>query len=882
MRALVVVTRDPLRPAHRRTVSTLRRRRSLAALAPRARAPVICAVNGRWMPRAAWNRRVRDGDVVAFVVLPQGGGGGSDPLRILLSIAIAAYAPVLAGELLGTEAVAAGLSAIGMSSQTFVAIAGAGISMIGNAVVNALIPPAQAPKSHQAGALASPSPTYSLAAQGNTARLGQPIPTLYGRHLVYPDFAARPYVEYAGNEQYLYQLFVVGQGEYELDTLRIEDTDIGNFDEITYEIVPPGSLVTLFPINVVSSIEVAGQEALYATALGPFTASGAGELCDTLGIDVVMPRGLFYANDEGGLDEISTRWKTEARLIDDSGAPLAAWFELATEFHSAGTTTPVRLSYRYGVPLGRYEVRFTRMDIKQTDPRYSHELSWAGLRAYLPGSQDYGALTLIAVRAKATNNLSSQASRRFNLIATRKMQAWSAAGGWAAAAPTRSIAWALADVCRAAYGAGLDDARIDLAALESLDAVWTSRGDTFDGVFDSQGTVMEALSLVARAGRAIPYLQGGIVHFARDAAESLPVAMFTQRNIVRGSFAMDYLMPSEETADAIDVAYFDASTWTRRTVRAQLPGSAAAKPAQRDLFGVTSRDQAWREGMYMAACNRYRRRMLKFETEMEGFIPAPGDLLAVQHDMPSWGQSGEIVAWDEAAKSAIVSDPLDWTAGGAHVLALRRRDGSAAGPYTAVAGVDAYHVTLSDWVAGTDPTPDTGTTRERTHYAFGPSNAQYILARALAIRPRNGERVELAAVVESDYVHTADTGAAPGATAWQLPATATAPVVAGLVARSVPGHPEQMVISWRPAAGADHYLIEQSNGSGAWTRCGEVAAANFTAIALYGANTLVRVAAVGLTRGPWIQVNYDLQSDYFWTSDSALMWTSDSNPMWTF
>jgi hypothetical protein len=89
-------------------------------------------------------------------------------------------------------------------------------------------------------------------------------------------------------------------------------------------------------------------------------------------------------------------------------------------------------------------------------------------------------------------------------------------------------------------------------------------------------------------------------------------------------------------------------------------------------------------------------------------------------------------------------------------------------------------------------------------------------------------------------------------------------------------------LSWQPAAGADHYLIEQSNGDDTWTRTGEVAAANYSAIALYGPATIIRVAAVGLTRGPWVEIGYSGLASYFWTGDANNLWSADVNLMWNY
>lgn len=884
MQALVCTCRDPFRPANHRSVSVVRRRKSLRNLAPRTKSPVICQVNGEWVSRKAWARRLQDGDTVVFVTLPQGGGGGSNPLKMILTLAVAIFAPYAGTAILGINGAAA-IGSLGVS------IFNSAIGVIGSALVNALIPTPKTSTAQTASSLASASPTYSIGAQGNSARVGQPIPVIYGRHMVFPDFAAMPYVEYAGNEQYLYQLFCIGQGDYDLESIRVEDTPISSFSEITYETVRPGEAVTLFPTRVITSEEVAGQEALTSTVLGPFVANDSGTVANKIAVDVVMPRGLYYANDSGGLSAVSISWTAEAQLINDDGAAIGSWFTLGAHTVTAATMTPQRKSYSYTVADGRYQVRLTRTDTKQTGSRYGHELDWAGLRTYLPGSQNYGDVTLVAMRLRATNNLSSQAARKINMIVTRKLQTWHPVVGWSDVSATRSIAWAIADICRSSYGGQLPDNRIDLQGLYDLDQAWTTRGDHLDCVFDSQSTVMEALSLVTRSGRAVPYMQGGILHAVRDSAASIPVAMFSQRNIVKGSFSVEYLMSSEDTADAVDVTYFDSAIWGERTVRATLPSGTSAKPAAVKLFGVTSRQQAWNEGMYIAACNRYRRRILSFTTEMEGFIPTIGDLIAVQHDMPKWGQSGEIVAFDQVTKEAILSEPLDWSLFGAKVLAFRGRDGKPRGPFTATAGTDEHRVILSDWaLAGeywsdgaTDKNiPDVSGNRERSHFAFGIANEQYIRARMVTMRPKSSETVEIIAVVESDYVHDADTGTAPGESAWQLPSKFTSPVVARLTARSVQGFPDQMILSWQPAAGASHYLIEQSSGDETWTRVGESSAATYSCFALYGAGTLVRVAAVGMTRGAWVTCAYGSLADYMWAGDSALMWAGDTKTMWRY
>lgn len=1042
MRATLLTCRDPFNPC-RREHAVIRRRRKIGNLAPRTAQPCIAYHNGRVILRREWHRRVNHGDVVAFVVLPTGGGGGKNPLQALLSLALMAVSGPIAGALLGE---AGAINVIG--SITLKTIVGGAISMVGNALVSHAFagrPANPSSLSAPGGSIPAASPTYNIAAQGNAARLEAAVPVQYGRMPAYPDLAAQPYAEYVGNEQYLYQLLCLGQGYYDVESIRIEDTPIANFPEISYEIVEPGAALTLFPANVVTSIEVTGQLAENGVYLGGFIASASGTTANAIAVDMVCPRGLYYANDSGGLSTVSITFTVEARTVDSGGSPTSGWTTLGTETLSGATSTPQRYSFRYVGLSGRYEVRLQRTTAPGGTTRYADDLNWAGLRAYLPETRTWPGMTLIGLRMQASNSLSGLSSRKINVIATRKLPIYSA-GTWSAPQPTRSPAWALADALRASYGGALADTRIDIAQLASLAATYAARGDTFDGRFDSTITLWEAVQRIGQAVRTRAYMQGGIVHFVRDEAASVPVALFSMRNIVRGSFSVDYLMPTEQTADAMDVAYFDADVGSPRRVSAALPGSSSLIPLKIDLFGVTNRDQAYREGLYLAAVNRYRRKVIKFATEMEGFIPAFGDLIAISHDMPAWGASGEVraveaysgapiadwslsgvasasggtgpdgdtdaitftddsavayeraytaeyvvsgqtytrhywvatdavsnrflvmrlyaylgsgggtpgqvdcrfrtdtgdysvvvsggatsgsatvEAWDDdwwhVAVSMTVADGNDtmqwdvypaagvtmptyvasatgsatiWTGDitrltlsepvtfttGAHYIGLRTRSGGVSGPYACTPGRTAYEVVVAGLL---DHSPYTGGAEERTHFAFGKGEAWRQPARVVSVQPVSMTQVQIEAINEDDSVHTADSGAvAPAAQYSLLPSLFTAPVVAGLSVRSAVADPTTALVSWQAAAGASYYVVEVSSDGDIWSRVAETTGNNCTIAAVYGNSTLIRVAGVGLTRGPFVQVSYAASSDYFWSgTDSNLFWSgTDSNLFWS-
>lgn len=845
MLATVVYARNQFDAADRE-IKQIKRRRRIDKLAPKTTLPFIAILNGSPLLRAnkGWHKSLKDGDILVFIVRLQGGGGGSNPLKIVLLIGLSIVAPY-AGAAIANGLGVAGATAFGISASTL--IAGA-VTIAGRMLINAMIPDASPANRSRVQTTQSASPTYNISAQGNSARLLEAIPVQYGRHLSYPDYAAQPYTEYQGNEQYLYQLFCIGQGEYEIESIRIEDTDISSFEEITYEVVVPGQKVKLFPTNVITAPEVSGQE-LTQTYLGGFVVNPPLTKVNKIAIDVVCPKGLFYANDDGGLNAVSLAFKTEAREIDDLGAAIGSWVSLGTEVITAANSTAIRKSYTYTVTEARYEVRMIRIDAKNTNSRYGHEVNWVSLRAYIPGTENYDDVTLLAVRARATNNLSAQSSRRFNVISTRKLPIFTGSL-WTSATVTKNPAWAMADVLRSQYGGKLADSRIDLIKLLSLASTYESRGDEFNARFDSTTTIFEALSTVGEAVRTKPYSQGAVWHFWRDEPQTLPVAMFNMRNIIHGSVRTNYLTPNEDTADCIDVEFFNETSWSWDQVRAKLPDATEFQPAKKRIIGVTKRDHAWREGMYQAAANRYRRNFATLNTEMEGFIPTYGDLTAVQHDRPRWGQAGDVVAYDDGTMTITVSEPLDFTAAGNHYFRFKLRNGSATSYYLATAGANEYEAILDSALAFT---PDTGIDRERTTYHFGPSDKVDKLCLTRSVRPRSLTNVELNFVIEDDAVHTADTGSAPAASVnWNLPILIAKPVVTGIVATLGGNSGVPLVnVNWVPAAGADYYHVQYSyDDQLSWTTAGEPIV-NQIVFPANRSNVAIRVRGIGRVVGDW-------------------------------
>lgn len=849
---------------------TLRRADTIRTLAARQRfrGPVIAVLNGEPVLRKnrGWSRRLRRGDRLAFVEQPAGGSGGKNIFRTILNIAIVLTATYFLGP--------AGLGLSGM------ALAGGvlAVQVASGYLLNALLPPETPGGTGFRGSGEAASPTYNLGTAQNRARLNQMRPRQYGRHLIVPDLDAAPYAEYAGNDQYLYQVLNCGLGEYATHAVRLADTEIwteaegdtGSFDDVTLEFLAPGSPVTLFPTGVVPAAEVNGI-ALPGTNedetgwAGPFTVNAAGTEVRFVAFDFEWQQGAGKYTDTGALSAVTTRLRLELREIDASGDPLGDWVLVKEQDYTFSTLTPQRISERVSVAAGRYEARVMRTNdaASAEDDKARDAVSWTGLRAYLTGETGSLDCTRIAVRMRATGQLSGLSSRMFRVLQTAKLPVYEGRDEegvpqWSAAQETRSIFAAAADIARNAhYGGGLPDARIDLDKFASLEATWAARGDTFDGVFDTKTSCWKALQDVLRAGRAEPQMAGDVLTVQRDEPRALASAVFSPENIAAGSFGIDYVFADPDTPDAVIVEFWNEDIWGPDEVLAKLPESTAANPARISLFGVTDRTRAWRYGMYLAACNRYRRTFPYLATGLEGRTLGRGKKVLLSHPLPEWGVSVEVASYTASSRLLRVEDKV--TLGeGQNWLHLRNRQGKPWGPCRVSAGPSARQLVLDEGDVTALGSPAafivTAEDRERTLAIIGEAGGAADQAEGpmeclvVTSAPAGGERVTLALNNDDPRVYTADEGDPPAENDNPVPpSTPKKPVLPPLTVSQNIGalYSPRLSYSVAPAPGAEIYIWSLSYDHISWTEIKQGATATSGEVDVRATTVWIACTAIG-------------------------------------
>lgn len=657
--------------------------------------------------RADWGQSLAKNETVVLVAIlkPLGGGGGGGGsgggiLQAVLGVVMIAAAAFMWWNPLGWTALA-GLSASflgGMALTGGVLLLGGIMGMVG-----------QQPKGISAEMnYEAASPTYSINASTNQARLLQPIPEGFGRIQIVPDIVANAYTTYEGNDQYMYIVYGIGRGQYVLHEMLFGDDVFWRDGKIIYgsslvkdegdievEIITPGNKVTLFPDNVESNSNVSQIQLFhqahedYSGWMGPYASPPSGTQAQKFQFDFLFPRGIGWYGDDGHLNSHSVSIGIRARKIDDYGQPLTDWEDIS-EFHTGrmNTTTAQRFSHFVDLPLGRYEFGVRNLNTSGsggTDSKAIDDTYFDGLRAYLPGTLRYNQ-SCIAVKVKATNNLSNSASQEFRALYTRKLPVWDPkTRKWSAPQETRRFDAAIAWMLMSDQGGRLTADRIDLDSLYYCQQKCDEHEWNFDAYIDSAYSVLELVMQACLPYRVFPRLIGDKISFMYDEPNRPVKHVFTPRDITRGSLQPSWAVHTQLTPDNIIVSYLDEEyNYARREVECKLPDSLGEQPKYLQYpIGICNRNLAHDYGIYVAACNRYRRIKMEFGTESVSRLLFRGDIISIQHPRLRSLGFGKVLDWNEQLLRVDVDNSncdFDPTTKMALWVCFNKPDGSVWGP----------------------------------------------------------------------------------------------------------------------------------------------------------------------------------------------------------
>lgn len=551
---------------------------------------------------------------VVVRVVPADGSTGRI-LQAVVSVAAIAAATFFAGP--------AGLAlagATGLSVGTATTLASVAISttvlLVGGLLIQALVPPPNRNDQEKKS-------TYSITGWNNSADPNGVIPTGLGKIRRAPNFAAMPYREIVGDDVFLRSLFLVDYGRTSISEIRIGDTSIDDFLDVEYEIregLDSDDPVTLYPSQVIEQQMNAELDRPYpklangdpntdGTPIDQPVVRVTAADTKTASIIISFPYGLGYVNSKSGNSAAltasftirqrelgETTWDDVTTLTFSEAKPGIAFFRQHTwDFSSRG----------------RYEIEVNRQTPEYTDTNGNANAFWAALQSIRPEYPiNFGApLALIATRIRATSQLQGNLDS-LNCIGERYCLDWDSVGEEWVEQETRNPASLFRYVLQGEPNAEpVADDDIDLEALQEWHEFCDDKGLYFDRMFDSEGSLQQALMIVAAAGRASPRhdgIQWGVII---DRPQSIVIDEINSRNAWNFQWSQDYV----KTPDAYRISFFDETNdWkpTERLVPWHDHVGSIDTTEEIQIPGKTSPDEIWIEA---------RRRMYELEARLTNY-----------------------------------------------------------------------------------------------------------------------------------------------------------------------------------------------------------------------------------------------------------------------
>lgn len=494
----------------------------------------------------------------------------------------------------------------------------------------------------------------------------------------------------------------------------------------------------------ISSDELVGYWTL------PFTACPEGEVTNTLEWDIFAPQGLCEIGESSG--NIYRLYRDiEIRYRPVGGT---TWTTLGQSV-TGRTRDQIGWTFRLTLPYAmRPEVQVRRVKAESNDIQVVDRLEWYGLRARFDNAPSrYEGVTVIALTVTGSDAIASQTENQVSVVATRKLPVREN-GAWTAPRPTRDIAPWFAHVARSV---GYTDAEIDLDELDRLDAIWKARGDQFNFIEADDSTAKESLNRCLIAGMAELTIAAGKLSPARDEPQAVVEHSYSAQNVV-SDISFGITMPRPDDHDGVDVEFINETTWEEDEVQCRLPGDQGFKTEKLRLDGVTSRTQAYQIGMRRRRELKYRRKEFTFSTELDALNSRYMRRNALITDVPGQGQSMILEGFEDMGGGdyrLFVTEPLDWSAGGAHVVAWRRADGTMAGPFPAAQG-SAEDEVIMQGVTAEEDEPVIYPSMEPPHVYFGPESSWSHDVLITEINPNGFESVDVQAVGYDPRVYLDD------------------------------------------------------------------------------------------------------------------------------
>jgi predicted phage tail protein len=297
------------------------------------------------------------------------------------------------------------------------------------------------------------------------------------------------------------------------------------------------------------------------------------------------------------------------------------------------------------MPRGYYRLEIHRTTAQSTNDYVLDEVVLADVNEIITDDIGYVRSASYAIRVKLTDQLSGEPNVTVK-VKGRKVRIYDSNGGYGDKTWSDNPADVVLDILLSDdWERKFSASRIDFAGFSRWRAFCAANNLKFNGVFDTNGNVWDAIMAVCRVGRGNMVVVGTKWSVVLE-APSEPVMMFGDHNIIAGSFRNEWF-GRDGRANRIEAQYYDKNDRNKRksvfaTDEAALARGDAIRDSSINLFGVDNAQQALNEAELQLRINQSLVQGCRFRAYLDALGCLPGDVVLVQHTMPAWGWSSRV------------------------------------------------------------------------------------------------------------------------------------------------------------------------------------------------------------------------------------------------
>lgn len=398
----------------------------------------------------------------------------------------------------------------------------------------------------------------------------------------------------------------------------------------------------VMPTTVVKNVtQLSGTK---ETPIGTFRGNPVGKLGSLYELDFNAPNGIYQVDEQNGAyKKLTVEWQVKYRQVGTT-----AWNTRNLSF-TGYNADELGMTERFELPLGDWEFTVVRISPEFKDSSHSETVKWCGLKCLLGEKDTYTNQTVLTVRCVGSEALSELDDNQFSTLFTRKLP--NIYTGELEA--TTDLAPAIKYICAQSKFGNL----FNQLSLAEFDEYAKSKGFEFNGAFDRENTMLDAMRAVANVGLNDLIVKNNELHLTRMEAktENDYTYIFTPQNMLSQPQVTITLNKPDDTKQCT-INYTDTATYKTSQVVASYDNNGdiiytdydvSPYSEEIDSLGITSVAQAQAVAGRRLGYLTYTKTQYTIETELDGLNCQYNDYVGLVLNIDLQNVCGRVVAQND-------------------------------------------------------------------------------------------------------------------------------------------------------------------------------------------------------------------------------------------